>query len=199
MLLKKSPLALAVVGLALSTPLTAVADESETDVVELDTYTVTAVRENRISTGATGLPLEIKDTPQSISVIGAEEMLEYGATGSNDALDLMNGIDIQEWETNRSTLNAPKPGHQEQHDHGQHAPIGDAQLLEVEIAGQNHQNGHCSGRHRQGRKLHHGVSTARWIRAPAACRPRWHSAAGGHRPPPRRARGQRAPHPGAWR
>ena len=106
MLLKKSPLALAVVGLALSTPLTAVADESETDVVELDTYTVTAVRENRISTGATGLPLEIKDTPQSISVIGAEEMLEYGATGSNDALDLMNGIDIQEWETNRSTLNA---------------------------------------------------------------------------------------------
>ena len=106
MLLKKSPLALAVVGLALSTPLTAVADESETDVVELDTYIVTAVRENRISTGATGLPLEIKDTPQSISVIGAEEMLEYGATGSNDALDLMNGIDIQEWETNRSTLNA---------------------------------------------------------------------------------------------
>ena len=110
MLFKKSSLTLAVASLSLTPvflPVLSLADETATaEPVELETYTVTAVRENRISTGATGLPLEIKDTPQAISVISSEDMLQHGATGSNDALDLMNGIDVQGWETNRSTLNA---------------------------------------------------------------------------------------------
>jgi len=65
---------------------------------------VAAKRENRVSKGATGLPLEIKDTPQTISTIDAQDMKDFGATGSNDALRLGTGITVEQYETNRATF-----------------------------------------------------------------------------------------------
>ncbi len=67
---------------------------------------VTAKREKRISKGATNLPLEIKDTPQSISTIDKQTLRDFGATDSNDALRLGTGITVDEWETNRTSFNA---------------------------------------------------------------------------------------------
>ncbi|KAF1042498.1 MAG: hypothetical protein GAK38_04299 [Xylophilus sp.] len=52
----------------------------------LKEVSITNKRENRVSTGATGLPLEIKETPQTISVIDQEDITDYGLTGSNEAL-----------------------------------------------------------------------------------------------------------------
>jgi outer membrane receptor for ferric coprogen and ferric-rhodotorulic acid len=72
----------------------------------LEKVTVTAKRENRVSKGATNLPLEIKDTPQSISTIGKEELVNFGLSGSNDALRYGTGINVEQYETNRSTYNA---------------------------------------------------------------------------------------------
>lgn len=70
-----------------------------------DIYIV-GVRENRISKGATGLAMEIKDTPQTISTITAEEIKNFGVTGSNEALGLATGINVEQYETNRATFNA---------------------------------------------------------------------------------------------
>lgn len=67
---------------------------------------VTAKRERRVSKGATGLPLEIKDTPQSISTLEQAEMADFGVTGSNEALALATGINVDLWETNRASFNA---------------------------------------------------------------------------------------------
>lgn len=75
-------------------------------VSELGTVVVTNKRANRVSKGATGLPLEIKDTPQSISSIDQAEMSDYGVTGSNDALRLLTGINVEQYETNRAVFNA---------------------------------------------------------------------------------------------
>ncbi|HEY0062135.1 MAG TPA: TonB-dependent siderophore receptor [Telluria sp.] len=63
-------------------------------------------RENRVSKGATGLRLEIKDTPQTISTIDKEEMADFGTTGSNEALRLGTGINVEQYETNRAVFNA---------------------------------------------------------------------------------------------
>ena len=67
---------------------------------------VTAKRERRISKGATNLPLEVKDTPQSISTIDKETLRDFGATGSNDALRFATGLVVDEWETNRTSYQA---------------------------------------------------------------------------------------------
>jgi outer membrane receptor for ferric coprogen and ferric-rhodotorulic acid len=70
---------------------------------DLGAVMVVAQRDDRVSNGATNLDLSIKDTPQSISVVSDEEMQQFGATSVNDALRLATGIQVDEWETNRTT------------------------------------------------------------------------------------------------
>lgn len=64
---------------------------------------VVAQRAGRVSNGATNLDLGIKDTPQSISVVDEKQMTQFDATSVNDALRLATGIQVEEWETNRTT------------------------------------------------------------------------------------------------
>lgn len=77
--------------------------EAETEAQQV---TITARREQRVSRGATTLPLAIKDTPQSISTIEADALRDFGASDSNDALRLGTGIQVEDWETNRTTFRA---------------------------------------------------------------------------------------------
>jgi outer membrane receptor for ferric coprogen and ferric-rhodotorulic acid len=63
-------------------------------------------RANRVSKGATGLPMEIKDTPQTISTIDQEDINDFGLTGTNEALRLGTGINVEQYETNRAVYNA---------------------------------------------------------------------------------------------
>ncbi|THF60156.1 TonB-dependent siderophore receptor [Pseudothauera rhizosphaerae] len=74
--------------------------------VRLPTITVQHKREFRVSKGATNLPMEIKDTPQSISTIDQETLRDFGVSNSNDALRLGTGVNVEEWETNRTGYNA---------------------------------------------------------------------------------------------
>ena len=64
---------------------------------------IISIRNERVSSGATGLDLDIKETPQSISVVTQEQMRDFGTTSLNDALRLTTGIQVEEWETNRTT------------------------------------------------------------------------------------------------
>jgi outer membrane receptor for ferric coprogen and ferric-rhodotorulic acid len=73
---------------------------------KLETVLITAKRADRVSKGATGLDLEIADTPQSISVVTAEQMENFGADDINEALRLATGINVEEWETNRTNYMA---------------------------------------------------------------------------------------------
>lgn len=75
-------------------------------VVELPTVVIKTKRENRVSKGATNLPMEVKDTPQSISTIDKDTLRDFGATDSNDALRLGTGLTVDEWETNRTSYTA---------------------------------------------------------------------------------------------
>lgn len=72
------------------------------DATQLEQVRVVAQRKERVSNGATNLDLDIKDTPQSISVVTAEQMHDFGANNVNDALRLATGINVEAAETNRT-------------------------------------------------------------------------------------------------
>ncbi len=99
------------IALALSIPAAALAAPQEAvdaaaSTTELDAVMVVAQRANRVSNGATNLDLDIKDTPQSISVVSGEHMRQFGANSVNDALRLATGVQVDEWETNRTSYSA---------------------------------------------------------------------------------------------
>ncbi|MGY1529337.1 TonB-dependent siderophore receptor [Luteimonas sp. A649] len=73
---------------------------------DLDTIRVVGQRANRVSNGATNLDLSIRETPQSISVVTAEQMRQFGANSVNAALRLATGVRVDEWETNRTSYSA---------------------------------------------------------------------------------------------
>lgn len=103
-----SPLSIG--ALTLTASLNAVAQSgADIDVAEpltLPEMAVVAQRDSRVSSGATNLDIDIKDTPQSISVVTSEEMRDFSADDINDALRLVTGINVDEWETNRTTYTA---------------------------------------------------------------------------------------------
>ncbi|MFC4727251.1 TonB-dependent siderophore receptor [Coralloluteibacterium thermophilus] len=82
------------------------AGTGETRARQLDAILVVAQREARVSNGATNLDLDIKETPQSISVVTGTQMRQFGADSLNEALRLSTGIQVEEWETNRTTFTA---------------------------------------------------------------------------------------------
>lgn len=73
---------------------------------QIEAVIVTGKRANRISKGATGLAMALKDTPQSISTLDKEDMTNFGLSGSNEALGLATGINVEQYETNRATFNS---------------------------------------------------------------------------------------------
>jgi outer membrane receptor for ferric coprogen and ferric-rhodotorulic acid len=99
--------AMALPALALSTISRNAAAQSnsgaEAAPVTLGEVTVVATRDSRTSSGATNLDLDLKDTPQSISIVTSEQMRDFGTTNINDALRLSPGVTVDQWETNRTS------------------------------------------------------------------------------------------------
>lgn len=81
-------------------------DATTSSADDLDAVLVVGQRASRVSNGATNLDLAIKDTPQSISVVGSEQMQQFGTDSLNEALRLATGIQVEEWETNRTNFTA---------------------------------------------------------------------------------------------
>ena len=115
---KPTPLMLTVIALAAMSALgdaraqatapaqAASAAPAPTPETTLQKVVVTTKREHRVSTGATNLPLEIKDTPQSISTIDKQELTNFGVTGTLDALRYGTGVNVEQYETNRAEINS---------------------------------------------------------------------------------------------
>lgn len=104
-----SPLRLSLLSLALSVAAQANAQTAQSSQTatedgptDLDRVLVVAQRAERVSNGATNLDIPIKETPQSLSVVTADQMRDFGADNLNDALRLATGIQVEEWETNRT-------------------------------------------------------------------------------------------------
>jgi outer membrane receptor for ferric coprogen and ferric-rhodotorulic acid len=92
----------ALAALAVGTPALSQGTNEEV----LDYVLVTAKRDERISRGATGLDLDVMETPQSISIVTSELMRDFGTHDINRALELATGIGVEDWETNRTNYTA---------------------------------------------------------------------------------------------
>jgi len=73
---------------------------------DIETILIVAKRADRKSRGATGLELDVAETPQSISAVDRQQMDNFAAYSLNDALRLATGINVEEWETNRTNYMA---------------------------------------------------------------------------------------------
>lgn len=100
------PLPLVFAVAMVSTPVSSVFAQQSEPALELEEVIVYGWRENRVSSGATKLPLAIKETPQTISIIESTAMEDFGLTGANDAMILGTGINVEQYETNRASYNA---------------------------------------------------------------------------------------------
>jgi outer membrane receptor for ferric coprogen and ferric-rhodotorulic acid len=97
---------LCVSGATLAAPQETAPDGAAASATDLDAVMVVGQRANRVSNGATNLDLAIKDTPQSISVVSNEQMTQFGTDSLNEALRMATGIQVEEWETNRTNFTA---------------------------------------------------------------------------------------------
>lgn len=67
---------------------------------------ITGIRENRKSSGATGLDLSVLDTPQSLSIIESTTIENFGLDDINNMLKMTTGVNVDSTETDRTYYNA---------------------------------------------------------------------------------------------
>jgi outer membrane receptor for ferric coprogen and ferric-rhodotorulic acid len=88
-------------GLLLTIGMTS-AHAEETTSSTLDEVVVTGLREARSSQGATGLALDIKNTPQSIVQLDRSMLDTFALDSVNSALRYVNGVSVESVETERT-------------------------------------------------------------------------------------------------
>ena len=86
-------------------PASAQDKQDDKDAVQLDAVTVVGQRQDDYtvdgSSSATGLPLSLRETPQSVTVVTRERMDDQNLTSLRDVLDNTTGIYSNQWDTER--------------------------------------------------------------------------------------------------
>ena len=84
----------------------ALADEAMDSAAAAPGIVVLGERDDDPPRSATKLPLEVIDTPQSVSVIGQDLIEDFGFDEINDALAVVPGINVEQVETDRTYYTA---------------------------------------------------------------------------------------------
>ncbi len=102
----KTPSLLALaISSALFSPQLLAADDSSVERIEVTGSRTQGYLVNQNSS-ATKLDLALKDTPQAISILSAEQLQDFGLTNINLALDQATGVNVERIETDRTYYNA---------------------------------------------------------------------------------------------
>lgn len=91
---------LATIAFATQTALANEAEDTENRII------VRGERAEGVAAGATGLPLSIVDTPQSVTVIDRAVLDDFAFDEVNDVLRYVTGVNVEEAETDRTYYNA---------------------------------------------------------------------------------------------
>ncbi len=104
----KQPLSLAISNaiLASSVLATPVVWANNNSATYMEEMTITAIREDRKSRGATGLDLSAYETPQSLTIIDAATIDDFGLGDINSLLKMTTGVNVDSTETDRTYYNA---------------------------------------------------------------------------------------------
>ena len=90
-------------GIAATIPQTLLAAESASGVEEI---IIKGIRDDRQSRGATGLDLDVYETPQSLTILDAETLDDFGLVDVNSMLKMTTGINVDQAETDRTYYNS---------------------------------------------------------------------------------------------
>jgi outer membrane receptor for ferric coprogen and ferric-rhodotorulic acid len=96
----------AVLALAWSQPAWAVGPEEEGDDQAKPEIVITGTLAANQSASSTGLPLTLRETPQSVTIIDRSRIDDFALTNINDLLDQAVGINVERVETDRTYFNA---------------------------------------------------------------------------------------------
>jgi len=105
----KRTFALSSLILAMGLPAYAQEAQQETTVEkdkDVEKILIVGVRQDRVSKGATGLTMELNETPQSISILDSELIKNFAVNTTEDALQMATGITVEKGETNRTRFTA---------------------------------------------------------------------------------------------
>lgn len=72
----------------------------------IEEIVIKALREDRQSRGATGLDLGIYETPQSLTILDAETITDFGLRNINTMLSMTTGVNVDSTETDRTYYNS---------------------------------------------------------------------------------------------
>lgn len=114
--------------------LPAVAQSEQTPAGFSEEITITAIREDRKSRGATGLDLSVYDTPQSLTIIDAGTIQDFGLVDINALLKLTTGVNVDATETDRTYYNARGFDITSMHVDGIGMPFGELQVGDIDTA-----------------------------------------------------------------
>ena len=102
-MLRSLLLATASVSLLATAAAPASAQDSESELSEVVVMGKRVIRE---SAGATGLDLSLRETPQSVTVVGAAQIKQFNLTDVNQLLATLPGINVEAVETDRTYYNS---------------------------------------------------------------------------------------------
>ncbi|ALR19284.1 TonB-dependent receptor [Sphingobium baderi] len=88
--------------MAMATAQTAWADDADGAAAERRSDIIVTGIAQRVDAAATGLPLTLRETPQSVTIIDRERIDDFALTNVNDLLDQVVGINVERTETDRT-------------------------------------------------------------------------------------------------
>lgn len=95
---------------------------------------ITAIRENRESGGATGLDLSAFETPQSLTILDAELISDFGLEDINSMLEMTTGVNVEQVETDRTYYNSRGFDITSMHIDGTGVPFGELVVGDLDTA-----------------------------------------------------------------
>lgn len=122
--MKLNALAISSISCAIALSLPHLSWSAEAQAAQIEEIIIKAIRDDRQSSGATGLNLSVYETPQSLSILDADTLTDFGLEDINSMLKMTTGINVDSTETDRTYYNARGFDITSMHVDGIGAPFG---------------------------------------------------------------------------
>jgi outer-membrane receptor for ferric coprogen and ferric-rhodotorulic acid len=104
--MKLTPLAVACAACSISISFPFMSQRAEAQAAQVEEIIIKAIRDDRKSSGATGMDLSAFETPQSLSILDATTLTDFGLEDINSLLRMAPGVNVDATETDRTYYNA---------------------------------------------------------------------------------------------
>lgn len=104
--MKHIPMALSALSCGITLALSQSSLAAEASSAQVEEVIIKAIRADRKSSGATGMDLSVYETPQSLTILDAQTLVDFGLEDINSMLKMTTGINVDSTETDRTYYNA---------------------------------------------------------------------------------------------